>query len=166
MSQLNLQKPTNHLFKITKPGLKTFEFQVQAVTLPGFSASTAAGAAPKIQDFAIIGSTAIYGDLVLSILLDENMDSYFEIYSWLKELVEPEKGTPVKFNDSVAEATLFITTNNKTLNNDFAVDFHKIWPYAVSEIAFDTTTTDDAHLSFTATFKYRTFTINRNGSNY
>lgn len=166
MTQLNLQKPTNHLFQITRPNLKTFTYQVQAVTLPGFSASTAAGPAPKISDFSVIGTSAIYGDLVLSILLDENMDTYFEIYQWLKELVEPEKGTPVKFNDSVAEAVLYILTNNKTLNNDFAVNFHKLWPYAISEIPFDATTSDDAPLSFTATFKYRTFDITRNGTNY
>lgn len=163
MSQYNLQKPTNHLFEITKPGLKTFTFQCQAVMLPGFSASTAAGAAPKIQDFAVIGSTAIYGDLVCSILLDENMNSYFELYKWLKELIEPEKGNSVSFRNSTAEAILFITTNNKTLNNDFAVEFHQLWPYAISEIPFDTATTDDAPLTFTATFKYRTFTIVRDG---
>lgn len=162
MSQYNLQKPTNHLFEITKPGMKTFNFQCQSVMLPGFSAGTVGGASPKIGDFAIIGTTATYGDLVLSILLDEKMDSYFELYKWLKELIEPEKGNPVSFKDSVAEAILFITTNNKSFM-DFSVEFHQIWPYAVSEIPFDTTTTDDAPLTFTATFKYRTYTIHRDG---
>lgn len=163
MTQFNLQKPTNHLFQITKPNLKTFTYQVQAVTLPGFAATTAAGVAPKIADFGIVGTTAIYGDLVMSILLDENMDSYFEMYKWLKELIEPEKGTPVKFNDSVSEGILFILTNNKTTNTDFEVNFHKIWPYSISEIPFETTTTDDGPMAFTVTFKYRTFDITRGG---
>lgn len=166
MSFKNLQKHTNHLLTINKRNTGSFTLMVQSTNVPAITANEATAGAPKRAGFSIIGTALGFGDLTCKVLLDENMDSYFEIYRWIKELVEPEKHNPVKFNDSVSEASLFLLTNNKTDDTKFIIDFHKIWPISLSEINFDAATTDDAPITFDVTFKYRTLTIKRDGISY
>lgn len=166
MSFENLQKQTNHLLQINKRGTGAFEVMIQSFALPGIALSEAGGPAPKIAGFSVVGTSVGYSDLVCKVLLDENMNSYFDIYKWVKELCEPEKHNGVKFNDSVSEASLYVLTNNKTTDTKFIVNFHRLWPVNLGEIQFDTTTTDDQVITVDVTFKYRTFTINRDGVEY
>lgn len=163
MSFKNLQKHTNHLLTINKRGTAAFTLMIQSTSIPAIIATEAAAGAPKRAGFSIIGTAMNFSDLTCKVLLDENMDSYFELYKWLKELVEPEKHNAVHFNDSVSEASMYLLTNNKTDDTKFIIDFHKLWPIGISEINFDTATTDDAPITFDVTFKYRTFTIKRDG---
>ena len=76
MTVMNLQKPTNHLFKITKKDTTAAMYQLQAVNIPAISAATADGPSIKTGDYAMIGTSITFGDLVCTFLLDENMDAY------------------------------------------------------------------------------------------
>ncbi len=159
MTVLNTTKPTNFNFVISKPGIDKAQYQLQSVNIPAVTAGTVQGPSVKLSEFNIIGSTIAYSDLVCTFLLDENMDAYLDMYNWVKELIEPEANNPVPLSQAVADATLYVLTNNLTIHTDFRVHFYRIFPYSISEIPFTTTTTNDAPLTFTVSFKYRKFVI-------
>ncbi len=159
MTAFNTTKPTNFTFVISKPGIDTAQYQLQSVIIPAVTAGTVQGPSVKLSEFNIIGSTIGYADLVCTFLLDENMDAYLDMYKWIKELIEPEGNNPIPLSQSVADATLYVLTNNLTIHTDFRVHFYRIFPYSISEIPFTTTATDDTPLTFNVSFKYRKFDI-------
>lgn len=170
MSIQNQLSNSSHVLKFTKRSISDpdkiindFEIQLQEYEVPTFAISTAEGAAPKIAGFQIVGTAVEYTPLTVTALLDEDLKGWLEIYKWMKELVEPKKGNPVKFNDSVAQASLHILTNNRTTRQLIA-EFRNIYPVELTGWVFANNQSDDVPpLTYNVTFQYESYSINDQG---
>mgnify|MGYP001590096599 CR=1 FL=1 len=158
----NLQTTGNHLLVFNRKGFDPFTVNVQSFNLPGITLGAIPGATYKITSYKIIGSTIDFGDLTCNIILDEKMDSYAQLFKWMMELTEPEDVNPVMYLDCASTANLHILTNNRAVQK-LSINFYELWPQAIQDIQFSTTSTDEPNLIVLVTFKYRLFRLVKDG---
>ena len=156
----NTFSSTNHKFVLHKADQKIFNWNVQIFALPDISISTAkATSSPKNASWEIAGTGISYDKLVVRFLLDENLEAWQEIYTWLKEIVDPYKNQPTNlYGQAESTAAIHITTNNhSSLGKVFT--FHRLFPVRLGGIEFDATVSDPGILSCEVTFAYDVYDL-------
>lgn len=156
----NTFSSTNHKFVLHKYNHKVFNWNVQIFALPDISISTAkATSSPKVGSHELAGTAMNFDRLVVRFLLDENLEAWQEIYTWLKELVDPYKHQPTNlYGEAESTAAIHITTNNhSSLGKVFT--FHRLFPVRLGGIEFDTTVSDPGVMSCEVTFAYDVYDL-------
>lgn len=162
---INFLSPLGFRFKLARaPNLNFF---VTDINLPTISLGSITIPTPfKFIDIA--NNKLDYGDLQLTFMLDENLDSYFEIYNWLVAIGFPDnfdqykriKEAPRGSKDTtVSDATLTILTSDMVPNIE--VQFEDLFPTSISEINFAVADTDVNYVRMTASFKYRIYRVKK-----
>ena len=114
------------------------------------------------------GTKLDYSDFELTFRLDEDMETYFEIYNWLLAIGFPEgfeqyKGLstnePGDPEQLFSDATLTIMKSSMVPNLE--VTFEDLFPISISNIDFTTTDTDVNYLTATVSFKYKIFRVKK-----
>ena len=125
-----------------------------------------------LRNIPVPGDKIQFEDFTLRFLVDENLDNYMEIFSWIRalgfpesleeiyawqkkdfDIAQPDKSTESFFSD----ATLEILTSSQ--NPNFKVKFQEMWPSALSALNFDATDEDISYLTADVTFKYTLYNI-------
>jgi hypothetical protein len=116
----------------------------------------------------ITGNKLEYDDLQITFRVDEDLDSFFEIYNWLIALGFPEnfdqykkvKDNPKGSPDTLySDATLTILTSDMVPN--LHVMFEDLFPTSISDINFSVSDTDVNYVDMTVTFKYKIFHVTK-----
>lgn len=139
------------------------------------------GVAPQpsyLKDIPTPGDKIEFEDLSLRFLVDENLENYMEIYTWIRGLGYPEtrqeifdlqserkrkyqdKGDisrDIKGMDIYSDGSLLVL--NSTQNLEFKVNFEGLFPYSLSTIQFDATDTEIEYFTADVIFKYTIFHI-------
>ena len=139
------------------------------------------GVAPQpsyLKDIPTPGDKIEFEDLTLRFLVDENLENYMEIYTWIRGLGYPEtrqeifdlqserkrkyqdKGNTsrdIKGMDIYSDGSLLVL--NSTQNLEFKVNFEGLFPYSLSTIQFDATDTEIEYFTADVIFKYTIFHI-------
>lgn len=156
---------SNNKFDFVLDRIPNFTFVVQSVNLPSLALQSTTVNTPFVQ-LSIPGNQLSFGQLTLSFIIDENMQSWYEIYDWMFQLGNPtsldkrgrltgEAGT----NTSItSDGTLFIKTNSNNMN--WKVTFHEMYPNDLGDITFSTTETQE-FLTSTVTFNYTYYQMTR-----
>lgn len=87
MKQLNLQSELHFDFRIEK--LPTLPLFVQSVSVPGIY-TEAPQTGTQFSFIKHIGDALFFQDLVITLKLDEGMESWFEIFKWMTGLTRAE----------------------------------------------------------------------------
>jgi hypothetical protein len=164
-NNINFLSPLGFRFKLKRsPNLNFF---VQDVTLPNISLGFIELPTPfKVVNLA--GNKLDYGDFNMSFRLDEDMETYFEIYEWLMALGFPEgfnqykglsKNKPGNVKTFTSDATLTIMTSAMVPNIE--VDFEDLFPTSISDISFTTQDADVNYITASVSFKYKIFHVKR-----
>ena len=164
---VNFLSPLGFRFKLARtPNLNFF---VTDVKLPSISLGFVDVPSPfKIIEIA--GNKLDYGDFELTFRLDEDLQSYFEIYDWLTAIGFPEtfdqfkklKTSSTAFgtkDTQYSDGTLTILTGEMVPN--FEVVFQNMYPTTISDIYFTATDTDVNYVTATVTFKYQIYRVNK-----
>jgi len=148
-------------FELTIDRIPNVEFFVQGAILPGISSGFTQVATP----FATInrhGDKLEYEDFVVTLRMDENLDAYKEIFTWLSGLTKPKNFDQYKDlknadNSLYSDASLFTLDSKGNVN--FELKFVDIFPIAMTGIQFNTTNSDVEFATCDVTFKYTYFDI-------
>ena len=153
------------------PGLTYFGTNIN---LPGISLPTADHPNP-FATIRIHGDTLAYEDLVVQFNVDEDLQTWKEIFDWLVGLSAPQKfeqfadrkgkknlppGIVVPDSENSAlysDATLLIQTSAKNVNIE--ATFTNISPTALDGLEFTSQENDTNHLRSRANFVYDYYTI-------
>ena len=127
-----------------------------------------------LKDVDVPGDKLQYGDLSLRFLVDEEMENYMAIHTWLTGLGFPE--TTQQFKDLTTEgnensnrfgqrdmdlafsdASLYILNSN--YRTTAIVKFKDLFPTSLTSLDFDATDTDINYFTAEATFKYTIYNI-------
>jgi hypothetical protein len=164
---INFLSPLGFRFKLART--PNVNFFVTDVKLPSISLGFVEVPSPfKIIEIA--GNKLDYGDFQLTFRLDEDLESYFEIYNWLTAVGFPEnfkQYAKLKNSSSAygsletqySDGTLTILTNEMVPN--FEVNFLNMYPTTISDVDFTATDTDVNYISVTVTFKYQIYHIKK-----
>ena len=167
----NFLQPTG--FKFTLERCPKSSFFCQAANIPGMTLGIA-NQPSYLKDIAVPGDQIDFEDLSLRFLVDENLENYMEIYTWIRGLGFPESLQEIKDlqterkrkyqdkrettgMDIYSDGTLLVL--NSTQNLQFKVDFSDLFPYSLSTVQFDATDTEIEYFTAEVTFKYTLFHI-------
>ena len=121
-----------------------------------------------LKNIDVPGERLTYGDLTLRFLVDENMENYISVYTWLKGLGFPESTKEFKElttdkdgqrdpKEAFCDGTLRILNSN--YREVAKVKFIDLFPTSLTSLDFDATNTDIQFLTAEATFKYTIYNL-------
>jgi hypothetical protein len=151
---------TNYLspisFKVVVDRMPNVEFFTQRVSIPGLSM----GAPEQLSPLHRIYKTPDrieYAELDLSFIVDENMDNYNEILSWMEGMGTPERSDQfANLEDGkyglVSDVSILIENSNRRQNIKFT--FTECFPIALSGVNLDVTGSDVIYPEVSATMRY------------
>lgn len=150
--QQNFLSPVEFKFVIHR--LPNVAFFVQQVNIPGLTT----GVTEQPNPFKVIyrhGDKVDFDDLEVIVRVDENMETYKEIFNWIVGLTKPhnfsEYANLVEGDGLYSDATLYIMNSNKNAN--IQIEFKDIFPTSLGQIQMDTTSSDIVYPTTTITFK-------------
>jgi hypothetical protein len=182
-TKLDYASPTQFKFSILK--LPKVEYFCTAATLPGISLSDSYSQSTPFKDIPLPGEKLNYERLVVSFMVDENLENYQEIHGWLRGLGFPgghqefknllDGGSDrfptsksstlgdagrVKFNAPntggiLSDSTLSILTSKN--NPVTEVRFSDCFPISLSSLQYNQQATDTDYLTATVTFEYKIY---------
>jgi len=168
MTALNrIPQNTNYLqaskYILTFDRIGTVQYFCQSVNLPGVNLGQAPLFTPTLDIFAP-GNKITYNQLNVDFAVDEKLETWQNIYSWMRSIASPEsfeerkrlaalqnqyKQTP---ESPYSDATLTVLNN---LNNPtIRVQFINAFPIMLADIVFDTKLSADDIMYSTVTFQY------------
>ena len=121
-----------------------------------------------LKNIDVPGERLTYGDLTLRFLVDENMENYISIYTWLKGLGFPESTQQFKDlttdRDGIRDPKeAFCDGTLRILNSNYRevakVKFNDLFPTSLTSLDFDATNTDVQFFTAEATFKYTIYNL-------
>ena len=165
-ADINFLSPLGYKFTIKK--LPNLEFFVQSFNFPMVSLNETRGIQTPFNKLVIAGDHLTYGQFSVTFKIDEDMQSYFELYDWMKAVGFPDnfdqyrqiaKKQATTGEGVIVDADLIIL--NGTMNPNIKVTFFDVLPVSITGFKFDSTQTTVNYVTATATFKYREFVYER-----
>ena len=164
-SNTNLLQPSKFILAFNR--LPTVQFFCQEANLPGVTLGATEFVTP-LRNVPIAGSKLSYNEFDITFMVDEQLQSWNEIYKWLLAIGSPKSTDErQRFNTlqneyatipsyySDANLTIMSALNNPLLR----VNFMRMFPISISDIKFDTQLSADTIVTATATFQYEYFEI-------
>lgn len=162
----NFLSPAGFKFKLNRS--PNIEYFVQSANIPSLTMGASNFETPFVR-LPVPGDKLIFSELNITFRVDEDLKNYIELYDWLIALGFPESfdqftlntnRTTTALNETtVSDATLLVLTN--TMNPNYEIKYRDIYPYALSELRFDTMVSDIDYIECTASFFYKDFTITK-----
>ena len=133
-------------FRFDVAALPNTSFFIQTVNLPGIALEGAAIATPQLQNFSRHTGIITYEPLSVTFMIDEYLKNWQEIFEWMI-------GNEGKYTTAV------LTILSSSMNPTLEVHFKDIFPTSLSEIPFNSTTTDPIYQVATVAFNYTEYII-------
>lgn len=145
---LNRSFLSNNKFQFTINRLPNLLFFIQSINLPSLTLSTTVTQTPYVQ-LQKPGGLISFEQLTVNFILDEDLQSWFEIYNWMMNLGNPETmnkigtltRTPGKINSITSDASLLIKTNANNAN--IKITYYDIFPTELSSVQLTSTEGQD-----------------------
>lgn len=159
--QQNFLTPTNFRFTIKR--LPHVTFFCQSATIPGLSFSPVEIPTP-FKSLYREGGPLDIGTFTVTVLVDEDMNNYLEIYNWMLGLTFPNKfeeyANLLEGDGLYSDATLHIMSNAK--NPNLYVSLKDIFPISMGDISMSVNQTDVQPAQFDISFQVNSFTVTAN----
>ena len=84
----NFFQPTNFKIVIDRKQYGNLEFFAQRVTHPGISIPSPNVSYKRVSSISIPGDTLSFDELSFDVIVDENLESYIEVYNWVTSLTD------------------------------------------------------------------------------
>ena len=154
-------------FKFSLTKFPKVDFFSNSARIPELNLELAQQAS-YLKNIDIPGERLTFGDFTLRFLVDENMENYISIYTWLRGLGFPE--TTQQFKDITTDVDgqrdpkeAFCDGTLRILNSNYRevakVKFKDLFPISLSSLDFDATNTDVQFFTAQATFKYTIYDL-------
>jgi hypothetical protein len=161
----NFLSPLNFKFRIKKtPALNFFvqKINVPRMELPSPEQPNMFTRIPRPGDHLN------FSDLQITFKVDEDLQNYMEIYTWMVQMARSKDYEQYQTIDSKKPMTgegiysdleLEILSSKRRAN--YAVVFEDAFPTDLGEFEFDTTLEDVNYVTASVTFKYKLYTIEK-----
>ena len=155
----NFLQPTGFKFIINRRDYSNLEYFAQSVTHPGSTVNPLELPTTRIASVALAGDKITYSQLTLEVILDEDMQSYKEMQSWLERTVndghidESINGKTATYSD----ITLIIMTSHN--NKNVQIRYKDCVPVDIGSIQMASNVNDVAFTTFQVSFRFSSFEI-------
>ena len=158
----NYLQPTSFKLSIDRTNYPNLEFFVQNFTHPGLMMPASEMPIRRMQSIPFPGESLTINELSATILLDENMESYSEMYNWIRRIQvtdmdgnqNVQRGTTLNPH---ADITLSILSSHNNLSKQ--VRYLDAIPTSLSDISFEATASGTEFITFQASFRFSYFEL-------
>tara|TARA_B100001750_G_scaffold207447_1_gene185802 strand:+ start:25 stop:498 length:474 start_codon:yes stop_codon:yes gene_type:complete len=133
-------------FRFDVGALPNTSFFIQSVNLPGVTLEGAVISTPQLQNFSRHTGIITYDPLNVTFLIDEYLKNWQEVFEWM--IGEENKYT-----------TAVLTILSSSMNPTMELHFKDIFPTSLSEVSFNSTSTDPVYQVATVNFNYTEYII-------
>lgn len=146
-SNYNYLSPTS--FKLTIDSLKyaNTEYFLTTVNLPDMSIGEVATPYRGYTGY-FSGDRATFSPITASIIIDEDMKNYIEIYNWIIGNIE---------NTEMEKSDMILSIMNSKNNVTKQIQFINAFPTNISAVQFSTQNTEVNYVTCDVTFRYDVF---------
>ena len=161
----NFLAPVGFKFSLSK--FPKVSFFSNTARIPDITLGTAIQST-YLKDIDIPGEKLTYGELNVRFLVDENLENYMKIHTWLTGLGFPESGQDFidkttnedgirDLKEQFSDGSLHILNSN--FNDIAVVKFRDLFPIYLTSLEFDATESDINYFTADVTFKYTIYDI-------
>lgn len=150
----NYLSPVSFLVVIER--LPNTEFFTQRVTIPSLSMASPTQSSPMLNIYRVPDRIE-YGELDLSFIVDESMNNYNEILSWMEGLGAPESSNQrlnLQKSKYGSQSDISIVIQNSNRNPNLKFTFTEAFPVNLSGVELDVTGSDIIYPTCNVTFRY------------
>ena len=147
-------------FLLTFARIPNTQYFCQEVNLPGVTLGTVDRVTPFLDMFSP-GTKLKYDDLNVDFVVDEELQSWKDMYNWFTSIADPDgfegrdHNKELQKNEHFSDCTLTILT---ALNNPvLRVQFTNCFPLNMSGLQFDTKLDANHIITCNATFRYQSY---------
>ena len=161
-SNINYLQPTSFKLSIDRTNYPNLEFFVQNFTHPGLMMPASEMPIRRMQSIPYPGESLTINELSATILLDENMESYSEMYNWIRRIqvtdMDGNKNTQRGgAANPHADITLSILSSHNNLSKQ--VRYLDAIPTSLGDISFEATSSGTEFITFQASFRFSYFEL-------
>lgn len=157
----NFLQPTGFKVVVLRKRFKNLEFFAQSVQHPDLS--VAPSVAPFRNTNALLpGDKLEYGTLTIDAIMDENMNVYKEMHSWLNDTVKSKFTSPSSITSQNQDVSVYDISLMVLSSHNNAIDtirYKDAFPINIGTVNFQSTADAIQYITFPITFAYTTFTI-------
>ena len=156
-TNVNYLQPTGYKLVINHKRFGNLQYFAQSVSHPNVSISAAPVPFSRVN-VHFGGDKLTFGELGASIILDEDMTAYTEIFNWVKFNVENNNkvGSMTEQNSASDITVNVLSSNNNTLKS---IRYHDCVPTDIGGVEFVSTAADVQYLTFNVSFAFSYFEI-------
>ena len=181
-TKLDYTSPTQFRFLINQ--LPKVQYFTTEANIPGITLDNVELGSP-LKNIPLLGSKLDYEDLTITFIVDENLENYIEMHTWLtaigfpkdrkqfrdfrsttsntktstrgesKDIGDVKAATPETSMTSDAVLTILTNKNNPVVECRFA----NVFPTSLSGLSYSQNQTDVEYLTATVNFKYTIYEI-------
>ena len=159
-TNINYLQPTAFKLVIDRKKFGNLEYFAQSVNHPSVSVA-AADLQYKRVNLHMAGDKLTFNELTATIILDENLSAYSEMYDWMKRLVESPNQNRTFGEDGDYSTAVDITLSVLSSKNNAVKQIRYIdcIPTDLGDINFQATTQDIQMLTFPISFRFSYFEL-------
>jgi len=158
-TNINYLQPTSYKLVIDRDNYPNLEYFAQTITHPGMILNPSEVPFRKLAGVPIVGGSLTFNELSATIILDEDMTAYDEMYAWIRRVVdnqpvgalERNSGKPPTYSDITL--SILSSHNNQTKQ----VKYLECCPTALGDINFESTATGTEFITFSVSFRFTYF---------
>ena len=164
ISNYNHLAPTGFRLTISREFYPHMQYFVQQIQHPAMEVGAVDLAYKRLVNMGVTGNAVVNGTVTMDVLMDENMETYKEIYDWLLRMTDQnhvpasarfqngKEQTPTSYCD----ISLSILTSSNNANKEIL--YRNAFPVSLGDVQFNTTSTGE-YIVFPVTFKFDYFTF-------
>ena len=157
----NYMQPTSFKLVIDRRNSPNLEFFCQNVTHPGMIMNPVELPVRRLAGLPFPGDTLTFNELSTNILLDENLESYTEMFDWIRRLLEnnmfDRNPSGKSSQPNYADITLSILSSHN--NQTKQVRYIDCVPTSLGDINFESTASGQEFITFAASFRFNYFEL-------
>lgn len=167
MSLQNQSNITN--FRLDIPNQRSTEqflLNVQTASIPGMRLTVTemplnAQGTARAQ---VPGTATEFDPLIVTVLMDEDLEAYIQVYRWMLSLNDYARQHSTMWQEVKQPPAMQLHVLNNTKTDIVATfNYFGAWPSELGEIEYSYTEEGDVAVTFTVTFNYSYFEIEKNG---
>jgi len=160
-TNINLFQPTGFKVIIDKKKFGNLEFFAQSFTHPSTTLSAVEVPFSRITGIPVPGDAITFGEVIISVLLDEDFNAYTEMFNWLNDAVQTNFTTQTDRTTSkyptFSDMRIVALTSHNNKNKTFK--YIDAFPTSVGDITFEATNAGVEYITFMTTFRFSYFEI-------
>ena len=166
LTTTNFLQPTGFKMVVNRKNFPNLQYFCQSFSHPNVGVNAAETAYKRISSIPFAGDKFTFGELSVQVILDEEMNSYEEMYNWLERLVEIKEKKPAVSLQAGSDyntqpptyADISLSILNSTNNKSREIRYIDCIPTDLSAIQFEAVG-GDQFLTYTVSFRYSYFEI-------